>query len=116
MKLCAEAKQDSASKKFAVLAAVLKLNESKAVPDLATIDLFDWACEDLRDSVDVAVMFGPLRVKWAKANIENPQAVECLQSCIKQGDLASAQQVNSRQTCRCMGTRLMRGLQDCCCA
>jgi hypothetical protein len=92
--MCAESQLDGTAEKCAVLVAVDELVKNKKTPDMDTIELYEWACRDFFDyDVEYADTLGPLRARWVKANPKNPQAMQCLQSCLEKWDLGSAQQV-----------------------
>jgi len=78
-----------------VLNAIEELAKQKAVPDIDTIELYEWAAgEFIGEEIEYADTLGPLRVRWAKANPKGPLAMGCLQSCLEYWDLVSAQQVS----------------------
>jgi hypothetical protein len=93
--MSAQSQLDGTLEKCAMLAAIDELvKNKKATPDIDTIELYEWACHDFFDyEVDYADTLGPLRARWAKANPGSPLALQCLQSCLENWDLVSAQQV-----------------------
>ncbi|KAK2073263.1 hypothetical protein P8C59_007555 [Phyllachora maydis] len=93
IKICAETKLDSSARTHAILAAVDQLKKAKEPLDLATLELYEWASEDADVSSSFSETFGPLRARWAKANAESPQAIQCLQACVSKWDLENAQQI-----------------------
>ncbi|KAK3940885.1 N-acetyltransferase B complex non catalytic subunit-domain-containing protein [Diplogelasinospora grovesii] len=93
IKIAAESQLDSAAEQCAVLVAIDELIRQKTVPDLDTIDLYEWATQDLLADLEYAETLGPLRARWVKANPKSPLAVQCLQSCLEYWDLVSAQQI-----------------------
>ncbi|KAK0716647.1 N-acetyltransferase B complex non catalytic subunit-domain-containing protein [Apiosordaria backusii] len=94
IKVSAEAQQQGAAEKCAVLVHVDELVKSKKTPDIDTLDLYEWACQDfIGYEIDFAETFGPLRARWVKANASSPMAASCLQGCLEQWDLVSAQQI-----------------------
>jgi len=84
---------DGTPEKCGVLVAIDKLLKDKAVPDLSTLDLYEWAIADFIQDVGYSQTLGPLRVRWVKANPKNVYTKNCLQSCLEHWDLVSAQQV-----------------------
>jgi N-terminal acetyltransferase B complex non-catalytic subunit len=95
IKVSAESQLDGAADRGAVLNAIEELVKQKTVPDIDTIELYEWAAGDLiGEEIEYADTLGPLRVKWAKANPKSPLAMGCLQSCLEYWDLVSAQQVS----------------------
>ncbi|KAK0648927.1 N-acetyltransferase B complex non catalytic subunit-domain-containing protein [Cercophora newfieldiana] len=96
IKVAAESKLDGAAESGAVLTAIEELAKQKTVPDIDTIELYEWAADDfIGEEIEYADTLGPLRVKWAKANPKSPLAMGCLQSCLEYWDLVSAQQIST---------------------
>ncbi|KAK4445090.1 N-acetyltransferase B complex non catalytic subunit-domain-containing protein [Podospora aff. communis PSN243] len=96
IKVSAESQLDGAADRGAVLNAIEELVKQKTVPDIDTIELYEWAAGDLiGEEIEYADTLGPLRVKWAKANPKSPLAMGCLQSCLEYWDLVSAQQIST---------------------
>jgi len=94
IKMCAQSQLDGTLEKCAMLVAIDDLVKTKKTPDIDTIELYEWACRDFFDyEVEFADTLGPLRARWAKANPGSPLALQCLQSCLENWDLVSAQQV-----------------------
>ena len=78
-----------------MLNAIDDLVQQKTVPDIDTLELYEWAAQDFfEDAIEYVDTLGPLRVRWAKANPKSPLALQCLQSCLEYWDLVSAQQVS----------------------
>ncbi len=101
IKMVAQSQLDGTLEKCAMLVAIDELVKSKKAPDIDTIELYEWACGDFFDfEVEYADTLGPLRARWAKANPASPLALQCLQSCLENWDLVSAQQV-------CISTRAL---------
>jgi hypothetical protein len=99
--MVAQSQLDGTLEKCAMLVAIDELVKSKKSPDIDTIELYEWACGDFFDfEVEYADTLGPLRARWAKANPASPLALQCLQSCLENWDLVSAQQV-------CISTRAL---------
>ena len=97
IKMAAQSQLDGTLEKCAMLVAIDELVKNKKTPDIDTIELYEWACGDFFDfEVEYADTLGPLRARWAKANPASPLALQCLQSCLENWDLVSAQQVCSR--------------------
>lgn len=95
IKICAESQLDGALGKTAVLTAIDELVRKKTVPDIDTLELYEWAAWDfIGGEIEYADTLGPLRVRWAKANPKSPVAIQCLRSCLEYWDLVSAQQVS----------------------
>lgn len=95
--MCAQSQLDGTLEKCAMLVAIDDLVKTKKTPDIDTIELYEWACRDFFDyEVEFADTLGPLRARWAKANPGSPLALQCLQSCLENWDLVSAQQVGYR--------------------
>ena len=69
------------------------MRRGTAVPDIDSIELYEWACQSIQEPNDYADTFGVLRLRWVKANPRNPGALQCLQRCIQSWDLVNAQQV-----------------------
>ncbi|KAK0610996.1 N-acetyltransferase B complex non catalytic subunit-domain-containing protein [Immersiella caudata] len=96
IKVSAESQLDGAAERGAVLNAIEDLVKQKTVPDIDTIELYEWAAGDfIGEEIEYADTLGPLRVKWAKANPKSPLAMGCLQSCLEYWDLVSAQQIST---------------------
>ncbi|KAK4162403.1 N-acetyltransferase B complex non catalytic subunit-domain-containing protein [Cladorrhinum sp. PSN259] len=94
IKICAESQLDGAVEKCAALVAIDELVKGKKIPDLDTLELYEYACRDfLGYEIEYADGLGPLRARWVKANATSPLAVQCLQSCLEHWDLVSAQQI-----------------------
>ncbi|KAK0712889.1 N-acetyltransferase B complex non catalytic subunit-domain-containing protein [Lasiosphaeria miniovina] len=95
IKITAESQLDGGAEKCAVvLIAIDDLVRQKAVPDLDTLELYEWASHDfLSQDLDYAEALGPLRARWVKANPKSPLAQQCLQTCLEHWDLVSAQQI-----------------------
>ena len=94
--MSAQSQLDGTLEKCAMLVAIDELVKTKKTPDIDTIELYEWACRDFfDDEVDYADTLGPLRARWAKANPSTPLALQCLQSCLDNWDLVSAQQVRA---------------------
>lgn len=83
-----------------MLTAIDELVRKKTVPDIDTLELYEWAAWDfIGGEIEYADTLGPLRVRWAKANPKSPMAIQCLRSCLEYWDLVSAQQVSSLPWC-----------------
>ncbi|VBB81203.1 Putative protein of unknown function [Podospora comata] len=94
IRVSTEAQLQGTAEKCAVLVHVDELVRSKKTPDIDTLDLYEWACQDfIGYEIDFAETFGPLRARWVKANASSPMASSCLQGCLEQWDLVSAQQI-----------------------
>ncbi|KAK3320107.1 N-acetyltransferase B complex non catalytic subunit-domain-containing protein [Cercophora scortea] len=93
IKISAESQLDGTAEKCAVLVAIDKLVKGKTVPDFDTLSLYEWASDGLLHHSDYAQTLGTLRARWVKANPKNPNAVQCLQSCLEYWDLVNAQQI-----------------------
>ncbi|KAK4148894.1 N-acetyltransferase B complex non catalytic subunit-domain-containing protein [Chaetomidium leptoderma] len=96
VKICAESQLDGTAKKCGLLVAVDELIKNKKTPDIDTIELYEWACRDfLGYEVEYADTLGPLRARWAKAYPGSSLALQCLQACLENWDLVSAQQIST---------------------
>ncbi|KAK1830396.1 N-alpha-acetyltransferase 25, NatB auxiliary subunit [Podospora conica] len=96
IKICAESQLDGAAEKCSVLTAIDELVRQKTVPDIDTLELYEWAAWDfIGGEIEYADTLGPLRVRWAKANPKSPVAIQCLRSCLEYWDLVSAQQIST---------------------
>ncbi|KAK3984114.1 N-acetyltransferase B complex non catalytic subunit-domain-containing protein [Cladorrhinum sp. PSN332] len=96
IKICAESQLDGTAEKCAALVAIDELVKGKKTPDLDTLELYEYACRDfLGYEIEYADGLGPLRARWVKANATSPLAVQCLQSCLENWDLVSAQQIST---------------------
>ncbi|KAG8156821.1 hypothetical protein KVR01_013426 [Diaporthe batatas] len=94
VRVCAESQMDTVTEKSAVVFAVDALARDKAaVPDLDSIELYEWALREAAPPLDYAQTVGVLRARWAKANPASPGVVECLKACVLAWDLVNAQQI-----------------------
>lgn len=85
---------DTVGERSAVLFAVDALVRDKtAVPDLDSLELYEWSLKETRAAIDYSQTIGVLRARWAKANATSPHVVECLRACVLAWDLVNAQQV-----------------------
>lgn len=64
-----------------------------SIPDLETLELYEWAFQDSLPAIKYPETLGALRVRWVKANPKSAVGVECLKACLLQWDLVNAQQV-----------------------
>lgn len=69
------------------------MRDKTVVPDLDSIELYEWAFQELRLPYDFSQTIGSLRARWAKANPSNPAVIDCLEACVLAWDLVNAQQV-----------------------
>lgn len=76
-----------------VLAVDALVRDKTAVPDIDSIELYEWALQDAGFPYDFPQTIGTLRARWAKANPSSPAVVESLQACVLAWDLVNAQQV-----------------------
>lgn len=94
IKVCAEAQMDTVTERSSVVLAVDALVRDKTVvPDIDSIELFEWALQDAGFPHDFSQSIGALRARWAKANPTSPAVVESLRACVLAWDLVNAQQV-----------------------
>ena len=95
MRLCGVSQLESPQEKFAGHAAVDELvRKGTVVKDLDTLDLYEWILQTSPIHADISQTLGPLRVRLVKAEPKNKvKATRCLQACIRDWDLANAQQV-----------------------
>lgn len=85
---------DTVADKAALVATVDALVADKsAVLDIDSIELHEWALQEMGLPYDYSQTIGVLRARWAKANPSNPAVLECLEACILAWDLVNAQQV-----------------------
>lgn len=77
-----------------LLYAERAFGDGTIVKDLESLDLIEWACQDLVTESVFQGVLGPLRVRLAKSKPRNqPVAIGCLEDCLLRWDLNSAQQV-----------------------
>lgn len=85
---------DSVADKSTLISAVDALVRDKtAVLDIDSIELYEWALQELGLPNDFSQTIGVLRVRWAKANPSSPAVIDCLEACVLEWDLVNAQQV-----------------------
>lgn len=85
---------DSVANKSTVVSAVDTLVRDKtAVLDIDSIELYEWAFQELDLPNNFAQTIGVLRARWAKANPSSPAVLDCLEACVLAWDLVNAQQV-----------------------
>lgn len=90
---------DTVVERSAVTMAVDALVRDKtAVPDIDSVELYEWALQGTLFPSDFSQTLGTLRARWAKANPASPAVVDCLKACVVAWDLVNAQQV-----CLCFG-------------
>lgn len=88
---------DQAAVVFAVNALVL---DKTAAVDIDSIELYEWALQDIGFSDYFSQNIGILRARWAKANPSSPAVVDCLEACVRAWDLVNAQQVRGSRGTR----------------
>ncbi|CCF44355.1 hypothetical protein CH063_13786, partial [Colletotrichum higginsianum] len=95
VKICAESHLESPLDKASPLIAVQKLAEDpSAVRDADSLELLEWASEGFMEGQDFAATFGPLKLRYVKANPKDKNGgTRCLESCLLHWDLVSAQQI-----------------------
>ncbi|SPN96574.1 uncharacterized protein DNG_00097 [Cephalotrichum gorgonifer] len=95
LKISAEAQLGSPAEKAAVVAYVQNLVKAGTpVADVESLELLEWASNDVVDEGFYREAIGPLRVRLAKANPKDKMtAIDCLESCLLHWDLSSAQQI-----------------------
>lgn len=85
---------DTVADKAAVVSAVDTLVKDKtAALDIDSVELFEWALQEMGLPYDYSQTIGVLRARWAKANPSSPAVIQCLEACILAWDLVNAQQV-----------------------
>lgn len=75
------------------------VRDKTAVPDIDSVDLYEWALQELGLPYDYSGSIGMLRARWAKANPSNPAVLDCLEACVLAWDLVNAQQVRCPSDC-----------------
>lgn len=101
IRICAESQLDSVADKAAVLSTVDTLVKDKAaVPDIDSIELYEWAVQEIGLPYDYSQTVGVLRARWAQANPASPAVLDCLEACVLAWDLVNAQQVPCPSSCR----------------
>ncbi|KAK2014640.1 N-acetyltransferase B complex non catalytic subunit [Colletotrichum eremochloae] len=95
VRICAESHLESPLEKASPLIAVQKLvKDSSAVRDADSLELLEWASEGFMQDQDFAATFGPLKLRYVKANPKDKNGgTRCLESCLLHWDLISAQQI-----------------------
>ncbi|KAF6838332.1 hypothetical protein CPLU01_02444 [Colletotrichum plurivorum] len=95
VKIVAESHLESPLEKAAPLIAVQKLvKDPSAVRDADSLELLERASEGLIEDQDFSRTFGPLKLRYVKANPKDRNAgARCLESCLLHWDLVSAQQI-----------------------
>lgn len=94
IRICAESQLDSVADKSTLVSAVDALVRDKtAVLDIDSIELYEWALQELDIPTNFSQTIGVLRVRWAKANPSSPAVIDCLEACVLEWDLANAQQI-----------------------
>ncbi|EON99427.1 putative n-acetyltransferase b complex non catalytic subunit protein [Phaeoacremonium minimum UCRPA7] len=94
IRACAESQLEGPSERSAaVLALDALVRNPTAVPDVETLDLYEWACRDAQPSLAYSETLGALRSRWVKANPRSVLGIECLKACIQNWDLINAQQI-----------------------
>ncbi|GKT40674.1 uncharacterized protein ColSpa_00855 [Colletotrichum spaethianum] len=95
VKICAESHLESPLEKASPLIAIQKLaKDPSAVRDADTLELLEWASEGFMEDQDFAETFGPLKLRYVKANPKDKNGgTRCLESCLLHWDLISAQQI-----------------------
>ena len=93
MEAAAKSRGDSLEDKSAVIAAVdAAVKDPKAILDAETLDLYEWACEDVE--IAYSKTFGVLRCRLGKANPKNISLTKrCFEACLDHQDSLNAQQV-----------------------
>lgn len=87
---------DSVADKSTLISAIDTLVRDKtAVLDIDSIELYEWALQELGLPSDFSQTIGVLRVRWAKANPSSPAVIDCLEACVLEWDLVNAQQVGT---------------------
>ncbi|OLN87404.1 hypothetical protein CCHL11_09575 [Colletotrichum chlorophyti] len=95
VKICAESHLETPVEKASPLIAVQKLvNDASAVRDVDSLELLEWASEGFVEDPDFSETFGPLKLRYVKANPKDKNGgIRCLESCLLHWDLVSAQQI-----------------------
>ncbi|TEA12738.1 hypothetical protein C8034_v005773 [Colletotrichum sidae] len=95
VKIVAESRLESPVEKASPLIAVQKLvKDASAIRDVESLDLLEWASGDFIDDREFADIFGPLKLRYVKANPKDRKGgVRCLESSLLHWDLNSAQQI-----------------------
>ncbi|KAL0938293.1 uncharacterized protein CTRU02_204903 [Colletotrichum truncatum] len=95
VKIVAESHLESPLDKASPLIAVQKLvKDASAVRDADSLELLEWASEGFLDDQEFSETFGPLKLRYVKANPKDKNGgTRCLESCLLHWDLVSAQQI-----------------------
>ncbi|KAK2001511.1 N-acetyltransferase B complex non catalytic subunit [Colletotrichum falcatum] len=95
VRICAESHLESPLEKASPLIAIQKLvKDPSAVRDADSLELLEWASEGFMHDQDFAATFGPLKLRYVKANPKDKNGgTRCLESCLLHWDLVSAQQI-----------------------
>ncbi|KAK2027813.1 N-acetyltransferase B complex non catalytic subunit [Colletotrichum zoysiae] len=95
VRVCAESHLESPLEKASPLIAIQKLvKDPSAVRDADSLELLEWASEGFMPDQDFAATFGPLKLRYVKANPKDKNGgTRCLESCLLHWDLVSAQQI-----------------------
>lgn len=81
---------------FAVDALV---RDKTAIADIDSVELYEWALQELGLPHNYSKTIGVLRARWAKANPSDPAVLDCLEACVSAWDLVNAQQVRCPSNC-----------------
>ncbi|KAK1985248.1 N-acetyltransferase B complex non catalytic subunit [Colletotrichum cereale] len=95
VRICAESHLESPLEKASPLIAIHKLvKDTSAVRDADSLELLEWASEGFMQHQGFAETFGPLKLRYVKANPKDKNGgTRCLESCLLHWDLVSAQQI-----------------------
>ncbi|KAE9570348.1 hypothetical protein CGMCC3_g13465 [Colletotrichum fructicola] len=95
VKIVAESHLESPLEKAAPLITLQKLvKDATAVRDADSLELLEWASEGLLEDHEFSETFGPLKLRYVKANPKDKNGgTRCLESCLLHWDLVSAQQI-----------------------
>ncbi|KAI8309474.1 hypothetical protein K4K59_009196 [Colletotrichum sp. SAR11_240] len=95
VKIVAESHLESPLEKAAPLITLQKLvKDASAVRDADSLELLEWASEGLLEDHEFSETFGPLKLRYVKANPKDKNGgTRCLESCLLHWDLVSAQQI-----------------------
>lgn len=96
MKIVAESHLESPLEKAAPLITLQRLvKDASVVRDADSLELLEWASEGLLEDHEFSETFGPLKLRYVKANPKDKNGgTRCLESCLLHWDLVSAQQVS----------------------
>ncbi|KKA28350.1 hypothetical protein TD95_000243 [Thielaviopsis punctulata] len=99
LKTAAEAQIDlPVSRYAAVVLATKMLKDGTVVADIESFDLLDWATKDVADDDFFITVMGPLRLRSVKSGKWSRAAMLlCFEACLRNWDLASAQQIAAFQ-------------------